>query len=155
MVAREPTGKTYYLVDLKEVKFSVGWGKEPGKGIHSAKEPNGDKPIMVKGKAYKRALFMHGKPNETVYVTYNISGRCSVFQSSVAIEDSCACESPLIFSVVGDGKVLWKSEPMGPRGVTKDCKVNVTGVKQLELRILTDGGRGNGLCGVWVDPFVK
>jgi hypothetical protein len=52
-----------------------------------------------------------------------------------------------LFTVVGDGKTLWKSEQVPP-GKPEKCDVDVSGVDVLELFV---SGSGHP---VWLEPKV-
>src|SRR5205823_1509379 len=60
-------------------------------------------------------------------------------------------ETALVFRVVGDGKVLWQSQPKKEPQVGTDVAVSVAGVKILRLEVDCRGPSVNGHA-VWIDP---
>ena len=57
----------------------------------------------------------------------------------------------VVFTVTGDGKQLWGSHVLESGG-TAPFKVDLTGVKQLELQV-SDAGDGAGSdWGLWLEP---
>ncbi len=59
----------------------------------------------------------------------------------------------LTFLVLGDGKVLWKSDLVDTARSVQDCKVDVGGIDVLELRVDCPGSGVNAHA-VWLDPRV-
>jgi hypothetical protein len=67
-----------------------------------------------------------------------------------AKEDSA---SAMRFAVFGDGKLLWASKPIQKRGEEEECVCDVTGRRQVELRVRCDGSNANA-WGAWIDPYL-
>jgi hypothetical protein len=86
--------------------------------------------------------------------TYNISGyrtfHARVGMWADAKEDSA---STMRFAVFGDGKLLWASKPIQIRGEEEECVCDVTGHRQLELRVRCYGSNANA-WGAWIDPYL-
>ncbi len=58
------------------------------------------------------------------------------------------------FRIVGDGRELWRSTKLDP-GKPAAFSVDVSGVKELELRV-DDGGDGNRTdWGMWFEPVLR
>src|SRR5262249_35127074 len=70
-----------------------------------------------------------------------------------AINDSSNwCWSPATFTVLGDGKVLWKSQDIAHNHAhSQECSVDVSGVNIMELRVQVLNG-SDGVHAVWVEP---
>lgn len=77
------------------------------------------------------------------------------FHAKAAMLRSAAADSqtPLVFEVYGDGKLLWRSEPIQHRGDEEECVCDVTGVVQLELCVACTGGNANAWA-AWIDPHL-
>jgi hypothetical protein len=65
--------------------------------------------------------------------------------------------SPSVFTVVGDGKTLWRSRPLGKRDQMSHYSIDIEGVSILELHTTCTGEahheRGaNYSWGAWLDP---
>jgi DNA-binding beta-propeller fold protein YncE len=151
-----------YLCDMRETHSSVGQGAVFGKNGDLGFNPgNGDQRIMVNGVLAKRGLSMHATARGTSFARYRLDGNYTSFHSVAAANDSirlCVfgrALSPMTFSVVGDGRELWRSRPLQRPGESQPCAVNVTGVRELELRLHYDGDRQEFGHAVWVDPYVQ
>lgn len=132
-----------YLSDLPE--FDVrpvppGWrfGKNGALGGLPGEPPR----VVVRGRLYDKALSTHPPANTYGGVKYRIAPAVS-FRTQVGIADSApvpAIQGELTFEVHGDGKLLWRSEPIRQRGQIQDCRVVVEGVQVLELRVYPPPG---------------
>jgi hypothetical protein len=166
-IYRQTLGHRVYLCDLQETNSSVGFGVL-GKNGDLGYDPGGGagRGIIVKGVPATKGLSMHSTapPAATGYsfARYRLDGKYTSFHSAVAVNDSVRVapypgngmvETPLTFSVVGDGRVLWRSRPLQRPGESEPCIADVTGVLQLEVRV-THGG-GGAAHAVWVDPYVQ
>jgi hypothetical protein len=170
---RNPSGaREYpvYLCDLKETQSFVGFGVlgkngdlgyDPGVGIGNP--VGGDRRIMVRGVLAKKGLSMHSTAPPTwpgfSFARYQLDEKYTSFHAVVAANDSIGAvtrgmvDTPMTFSVVGDGRELWRSRPIQRAGESQPCTVDVTGVRQLEVRVThADGGAAHA---VWVDPYVQ
>jgi hypothetical protein len=153
-----------YLSDLQETHSSVGVGVL-GKNGDLGYDPGGgaDRRIIVGGVPVRKGLSMHSTAPPTApgysFARYQLDGKYTSFHSAVAVNDSVRVAStgmagaPLTFSVVCDGRELWKSRPLQRPGDSEPCTVDVTGVRLLEVRV-THGG-GGAAHAVWVDPYVQ
>ena len=104
--------------------------------------------IQFKGKDTNN-LFTHPGANvkgpSSIRVQYKLDGTYDSFVSEVGTRDTIPADPfPLTFSVLGDGKPLWKSKPIDKRKETDSCKVPVKGVRVLELNV-----ECNGLTFAW------
>jgi predicted Zn finger-like uncharacterized protein len=144
-------GPVVYLTDLQEFDVKNGpwqFGKHGSLG-----DPNNG-VISVHGKESPHGLGMH-PPNGPDFgrVRYALGGKAEVFKASVAYNDYRADlpAGPTHFSVLGDGKELWKSGAIQNRNAVEDAVVDVSGAKVLELRVQADGSNWN--ChAVWLEP---
>jgi hypothetical protein len=149
-----------YLCDMQETQCSVGHGALGKNGDLGYDPGNGDRRIIVNGVLAKKGLSMHGTPRTFSFARYQLDGKYTSFHSAAAANDSIRerpggmAGSPMTFSVVGDGRELWKSQPIQRPGDSQPCTVDVTGVRQLEVRASCDGWEGAAHA-VWVDPYVQ
>lgn len=154
--------KKIYLSDLQEIETSLHPGHPLGKnGDLGWVSVGNDKKVSLRGTEYKKSLSTHGQNGKSTYVTYDIEGKYTLFSVTVGINDSVnnkldggKSKNPVIFSVVGDGKVIWKSKPLQRSGASQNCEVNITGVKKFELRVSVLGDY-IGSHAIWADPYVK
>jgi hypothetical protein len=123
-------------------KGSLGYGAGSGSRIrvHGRESPNG--------------LSTHGLSNTYATVKYKLEKNARSFIASVALNDTAGTIlTPQTFLALGDGKVLWKSKPVGRSGLLEDCRVDVRGIDVLELRVDCPGDFANTQA-VWLEPHV-
>jgi hypothetical protein len=154
--------KVRYLADMEEVEFEVAEGRLGKKGnLAFGLRPSNR--VQVKGKEVPNGLSLGALPMATATVTYDLGKSAQTFLASVALDDAAGApkspavrghlRAPLTFVVVGDGKVLWKSRPVDTTRSVQDCKVDVSGVGELELRVACPGPADNAHA-VWLEPRV-
>ena len=139
-----------YLSDLKE--FDVKPGPWPF-SKNGATGDNGQQSILVGGQRAAKGLSMHPPTNDFSRVRYRLGGKAAFFEVTAALDDSVFLFGVVGFEVLGDGKLLWKSEPMRQKGMPQSCRVRVKGVDVLELRTTVQGNQ-TGAHAVWVDPVL-
>jgi hypothetical protein len=125
-----------------------------GKGTTTADTPTFK--TVVNGVKHPLSLGMHPYSHNHSQVRYRLRGlKARWFTSSVAVDDSAGKgpESPLTFVVSGDGKTLWTSKPVQLARTTQECRIDVSGIDLLELRVNCPGGN-NGAAAVWLDPYI-
>jgi alpha-galactosidase len=110
-----------------------------GYGVPLKNKTVDGKTITIAGKAFKRGFGTHAESSLMV----KLDGKASAFTTYVGIDDEIKGHEPAAeFVVNGDGKKLWSSGVMRLGDSARFCKVNLSGVKMLEL-IVNDGGNGN------------
>jgi serine/threonine-protein kinase len=139
-----------YLSDLPEDNVKGTFGKN---GTFRAQRSNGR--VIVQGIPFAKGLALQpqtGSGRTTAEVNYRLNKQYRSFQTKAAINDDGEC-SPLIFMVLGDGNLLWKSRPVGKPGDVQDCNVSVKNVSVLTLMVTcTSDGWSEYHPSVWVDP---
>jgi len=140
-----PPGSTY-LADLVETSAEVFGGKLL-RGV------GGDgKPVVVAGVAVPKSLWAHpvasGAQSRIAFQlpagAQALAGRCAVL---------FACGSPQTFVILGDGRELWRSQPVALPEVVQAYQVPVVGVRALELRVECPGSH-SAAWAVWCDPAI-
>jgi hypothetical protein len=155
LTEQKPGGKIY-LSDLNEFAFkttptNLGFAKN---GQVSDKEAQ---KIQVNGTFYPKGLGMHPPNTDYIRVCYALGKLAKTLHGAVALDDG---KDPTwqikttFFAVLGDGKVLWRSQGIPTKGVVEPFNINVTGVAVLELRVYTDYNGANGSRAVWLDPYL-
>ncbi|EQC30664.1 hypothetical protein, variant [Saprolegnia diclina VS20] len=154
-----------YLSTLSEYEFSVGHGRF-GRGNalgypgESATE-GGQAPttISVGGEHRQRSLSLHPPARGEAFATYDLQGGYASIEGAVSINDDVGADVlaqrgiSVVFSIVGDTKVLWKSRPVTSPSSLEPFHVDIRFVRMLELRISCSGSN-HGAHAIWVDPFV-
>ena len=160
-VAASPSG-VVYLDDLPEVE-SKNFANNPlgkrGKYLHSSETT--ETTILFRGKPVEHTLWMHpSRPpraplatDPTAFARYQLDGAYATFAAEAGIHESTEKDpqSPVTFRLLGDGRELWKSQPMQKRGESAEVAVDIRGVK--ELRLETASGEKTGGChATWFMP---
>src|SRR5262249_17616439 len=114
-------------------------------------------PASVRGQLSPHGIIMHPAPpfDTPCTISYQLDKKYSVFTARVSVNDSApVAPSPMTFSVYGDGKVLWRSQPIIDQSQTEDCQVSVAEVEVLKLEVTAadDVRRAHG---VWIEPHVR
>ena len=139
-----------YLSDMDEFDVKAGpWtlGKNGDIG-------NGQQ-IVVNGNRSSKGLGMHPPDNGYSRVKYRLGKKAAVFKAGAALNDTANIVFHLAtFEVWGDGKRLWKSDPVSKaKQPVQETSVDVSGVDVLELRVVAHGSH-LGLHAVWIEPRV-
>lgn len=116
--------------------------------------------LTANGKLFQHGIYAHPPrtPNAPSYFKYQIDGAYGTFSGWAGVTDRHVGDgtdpphSALGFRILGDGKLLWKSEPTTQRGKILPFQVSVANVKTLELFVDCVGPQ-NGCDAVWFDPF--
>jgi hypothetical protein len=145
-----PNGPRRFLSDLEA--FDVQSGPYPVS--FNGELGNGKDRIKLNGVLSPKGIGMH-PPLAPKYAaaSFRLGMGAAVFKAVVAINDSSNwCWSPATFTVLGDGKVLWKSKDLSHTTTrSQECSVDVSGVNVLELRVQVVNG-SDGVHAVWVEP---
>jgi serine/threonine protein kinase len=114
-------------------------------------------PVRVAGKLSPHGIFMHPPPREegeSTKLLYRLDRRYDTFASEVSLNDGPRqSESPITFSVFGDGRLLWSSREVRSQADTQTCDVSVKDVEVLTLEVSCQGPP-RGAHAVWIEPFV-
>jgi hypothetical protein len=115
------------------------------------------KPMTIGGRRSLNSILIHAPetPGAISSAKWNLNSGYVTLSSGVALEDYVVgkATSTFVFRVLGDGKVLWTSRPIGNR-VNDRCDVSVRGIKMLELQVLTLKDHLWAWT-IWVDPVLK
>jgi hypothetical protein len=156
ILAQTNPGRTVFLSDLMEFATRP----EKGKGHYPFSKdglPKGPKtPVKVKDMAYHKALYMHPVNGEFARTCYALGKKAKSLQGKVALNDTLlkGKECAVSFMILGDDKVLWKSEPFTKTGILQEFSIDVSGVDVLELRVVPAEWTAWGSDAVWLDPSV-
>jgi S1-C subfamily serine protease len=142
-------GQREFLSDLEE--FDVKSGPWPVSKNGNLGDPE-HKAIQVDGVRSPKGLSMHPPDGGYAGVKYRPGKQASVFKAKVALNDSTNFVfDSAVFEVWGDGKRLWRSEPIHDPKKPQEAQVDISAVDILELRV--NATRSHfGLHAVWVEP---
>ncbi len=124
--------ETVRLEDLDLGGMSSGWGK-PQKNQSVT-----ERPLSIGGQKFERGVGTHA--NSENWIT--LDGKTKSFTAQVGVDDNANNGGASIeFLVYGDGRELWRSGVCKWRDAPRKCRVDLNGVKILEL-VATDAGDG-------------
>lgn len=148
----EGSEQAAFLADIKESRVSgakFGFSKD---GTYMGK------PFTCMNEKWPKAIAAIADGSAPAAVEYQlpasvsrIQGRVGVFSPSDAKPDQQP-GGPLVFEVVADGRVVWRSPPMTKRDTAQPFRADLRGATNIELRTQTK----SGYCawGAWLDPQV-
>ena len=140
-------GRRTHLASLKPFNVQV-WNKWFEKDTSKYK---------MDGAVVPHSIFMHPESRGEAAATYALAGKATVFRATIGVpvNDAAAVDpsSALTFEVLGDGKSLWKSEPVKTRNAFQTCTVVVEKVNKLTLRVQCPDSNGSAHA-VWFTPII-
>ena len=121
------SAETVWLDELNLKAAEQGWG-DPQKN-----KSVGGGHLTIGGRQFARGFGTHSVSELHI----NLAGGAQSFSASVGVDDDVNgnAASSVVFTVRGDGKVLWQSDVMRAGGAARDFTVDLTGVKSLELQV--------------------
>lgn len=142
------TAKWVFISTLQEEEAKAGFGGFRKDGLCGT----GIVPITVNGQASPHGLSMHALDNSRAYVRYRLDGEYVKIRGGAALNDtSPGSRHPIVFVIVGDGKVLWGSPPVSKSRKPVFFNVAIRNVRTLELIVQCDGS-SHGAHAVWFEP---
>jgi hypothetical protein len=105
------------------------------------------RPLAIAKKVYRKGIGTHARAR----LVFDLGGRYRELRASVGIDDEVRPRGSVVFSVIGDGKTLWRSEVVSGKDEAVEVKVDVSGVARLTLLsdFADEGGWGDH--GDWAD----
>lgn len=133
-VAREGT---VYVSSLPFAAETNGWGPVERDLSNGENAPADGGPLRLGDTTYDKGLGVHARSE----VTVDLNGAYDRFAAHAGIDEEKPDKGSVLFEVLGDGRVLARSGVLGPTDEPYAFDVDVSGVRQLTLRV-TDGGDG-------------
>ena len=123
-----------FLSDLDPLRITHGWRQpEMDRNFNSG-------GLMIAGQRFAKGI---GLPTNSE-IEFELNGVYEGFSATVGIDDEYKnAEGAVEFTVMGDGKELWRSGELKKADGTRQLKVDVRNVRHLVLRVkrVGDGGR--------------
>lgn len=134
---------TQLLADLKPID---SWGRADLVGRYE---------FMYEGEKMPNSLWTNPSGKQASFVTYALDRKFVGLRGVVSIDDSARgkIQSDLIFTIVGDGRLLWRSPPVGQTQLTAPFEVSVKNIQTLTVQCECTGSEGY-VHGVWLQPLL-
>jgi hypothetical protein len=145
----------FYLSDLNPVASQHWPFLPPPKPGHP--QPKAIGGVYVQGKLSPHGIFMHPPPSQqgAATIRYHLGKQYAAFHAVVSMNDGPPrSESPVMFAVYGDGKLLWHSKALSSQADAQPCSVSVANVGELTLWVRCESDPRGGHA-VWVEPYLK
>src|SRR5690606_27530535 len=98
---------------------------------------NDGRVLTINGRTYSKGLGVHANSE----IVYDLGGNCSLFTSDIGVDAESGRRGSIVFQVLADGVSLFRSGTMVGNTGPQSVSVNLTGRKQLTLKV-TSGGDG-------------
>jgi len=153
------SGAETFLLDLvrdDDPKVAVWFPPESGKkGAPLVPgPPNAFRRMMLLDAPSPRGIGMHPTPDGPAFLEVRLDGKHRRFRAKVGQNvGPPPLRDPVLFTVLGDGKRLWRSRPNHGGDETEAADVDVTGVRVLRLELSTDG-EPRAAHMLWFEPTV-
>lgn len=139
-----------FLSDVTWTDASVGWGKPARNSFWFDEKFQVSALLVLGGRFHDKGLYAHPPSS----YGFAVDGKWKIFTATVGLRDGAATAASAVFIVRGDGKELYRSEPLRA-GAREALSVDVSGVKGLELLTEGGGGNSNGSWAIWADPKIR
>jgi NPCBM/NEW2 domain len=140
---------TAYLSDATWTDARVGWGQVARNHNWFDKRIQNGVFLFLRGKFYDKGLYAHS-PSRYAFA---LDGRWKIFTAAIGLRDGALKQGSAVFVVRGDGKELYRSPILRIRQ-SQDVKLDITGVKELELIARGGEGHNHNSWAIWVEPKV-
>lgn len=144
------TDNQVFLSDVAWVDARVGWGKVARNHYWFDDNIQNGVFLSLRGEVYAKGLYAHS-PSRYVF---ELDGKWRSFTATIGLRDGAQPQGSAIFSVRGDGRELYRSPILRPESCEK-IKVDVAGVKQLELGAVGGESHNHFSWAIWVDPRLE
>ncbi len=142
--------KDVYLSDAQWTKAKVGWGKVARNRYWFMPEQRQGVFLKLTGEVFEKGLYAH---SESTF-TFPLAARWQTFSAIVGLRDGAAGQGSAIFTVLGDGKELYRSKILRA-GQRDTLRIDITGVQELELRTKGGEGHNHNSWAIWATPMVQ
>lgn len=105
----------------------------------------GELPLGIGGAEPLRVVGVIGKTS----LVWDLGGKYSMLAVDCAVPDAASSDAPVRFIILGDGKELYRGDPMTRRTPAASLSLDVSGVKSLTLR-----SESHGLPALWAEPYL-
>lgn len=144
-------GKPVSLTLLKPISYRQDY-LEPvyNKTVESARGVHYWNRLSVNYYFYEKGIGSHANSE----ITYHLGKRFSKFSTDFGIDTEGGESAKVYFSVLGDGKELFRSKVKGRFDPPSQTDVDVREVTYLTLKIINAGDSINGAHADWLNPVI-
>jgi len=137
-------GSALSLADAQPAEAKVGWGRPVVNRV-----PDPSALIQAGGRLYARGIYAHAPAVHR----WELGGKWKKLVGDVGLV-SVNPRGTCVFVIFADGKQVWRSKKL-TGGRLQSYSVDLTGVKEIELRV-EDAGDGPGSdWGFWLNPMLE
>ena len=110
------------------------------------------KGLFIKGNHYENGI---GMPTNSE-IEFDIKGIYDEFSASVGIDDEFNnADGGIEFTLLGDGRELWKSKILKKADGAVPVNVNIKGVRKITLKVKRPEGETGRAHADWVDARLR
>lgn len=142
-------GRVQYISQLDPSAVEESSILAPPQPYRMDKNCQGGK-LSIAGRRYPWGIGVHANSK----LTFDIKKRFKQFKSEIGIDSLMGKRGSVIFSVVGDGKELYKSPLVKGGQIPLSIDVNVEGIEKLTLSVSDGGDLDMGDAANWVSARV-
>ncbi|MES2476493.1 MAG: NPCBM/NEW2 domain-containing protein [Verrucomicrobiota bacterium] len=139
-----------YLSDARWTQAEVGWGKVTRNRYSFSRERWEGLFLKMDGEVFGKGLYAHA---DSVFA-FPIGGNWKTFSAVIGLREGALDQGSAVFTVVGDGKEIYRSKVLRP-GKREVLRLDISGVRQLELRVKGGEGHPHNCWAIWADPLVE
>ena len=139
-----------YLSDVSWSQAKVGQNK-PVRNLYPPKPARneGATTLQLLDTKYAKGLYAHSPSS----YQFDIGGNWQTFSATVGLQKGARKFGSGVFVVKGDGKELYRSSKLNVNH-TESIEVDISGVKQLELLVVSGKNNNQGCWTIWADPMI-
>lgn len=147
---RAVTADSAYLSDAVWTDAQVGWGHLARNYFWFDTNIQNGVFLTLGGQFFDKGLYAHSPAR----FVFPVDRQWKTFTAIVGIRDGANIQGSAVFTVRGDDRVLYRSRMLRV-GERAEVRVDISGVKELEL--LTQGGEGHNhnSWAIWAEPRVQ
>ena len=139
-----------FLSDARWTKAEVGWGKVARNRYWFNQGQWEGLLLNIKGEVFGKGLYAHA---DSAFV-FPLGGNWKTFTATVGLRDGAADQGSAVFTVLGDGKEIFRSKILRP-GQKDTLRLEIPGIQQLELHAVGGEGHNHNSWAIWADPVVE
>jgi tetratricopeptide (TPR) repeat protein len=143
-------GDRLFLSDAVWTDARVGWGQPARNRAWFDEQIQDGVLLTLRGQFFEKGLYAHAAPR----YAYALDGRWQTFTATIGLRDGAHAMGAVVFTVRGDGRELFRSPTLRVTSLAEAVKVNVAGVKQLELLVEGAESHVHHAWAIWAEPVV-